>query len=100
MFPALKKIAYSLKHELVFYRLLIADPRTPKPAKALLWCAAAYALSPIDLIPDFIPIIGQCDDLIIVPLLILIATKSIPREIIEDNRKKAHLSLGLPASRQ
>jgi uncharacterized membrane protein YkvA (DUF1232 family) len=57
------------------------DPRVPWYAKALAICVAGYALSPIDLIPDFVPILGYVDDVIIVPLGILIVVKLIPPEI-------------------
>ena len=59
--------------------LAARDPRVPWYAKALALCVAAYALSPIDLIPDFIPVLGYLDDLIIVPLGILAVVQLIPR---------------------
>ncbi|MNN77125.1 hypothetical protein D3C81_1935620 [compost metagenome] len=65
------------------------DYRVPWYAKAFAICVVAYAFSPIDLIPDFIPIIGYLDDLIVVPLGITMALKMIPSYIIEDNREKA-----------
>ena len=65
------------------------DPRVPWYAKALAICVAGYALSPIDLIPDFVPILGYMDDVIIVPLGILIVVKLIPPEIMAEHRALA-----------
>ncbi len=64
------------------------DRRTPWYAKALAGLVAAYALSPIDLIPDFIPILGYLDDVIIVPAGIALAIKLIPKEVIAEAREK------------
>ena len=74
------------------------DPRVPWYAKALAFCVARYALSPIDLIPDFVPVLGYLDDLIIVPLGILIVVKLIPPEIIAEHRALAAESQGRPVS--
>ena len=73
------------------HALLLAyrDPRTPWYAKALAVLVAAYALSPIDLIPDFIPVLGQLDDLLLVPLGIALAVRLIPREVLADCRARA-----------
>jgi uncharacterized membrane protein YkvA (DUF1232 family) len=65
------------------------DPRVPWYAKALAICVAGYALSPIDLIPDFVPILGYMDDVIIVPLGVLIVVKLIPPEIMAEHRALA-----------
>ena len=75
------------------------DPRVPWYAKALAIAVAAYALSPIDLIPDFIPVIGYLDDLIIVPLGILLVVKLIPPEIMAEHRALAAAAQERPASR-
>ncbi|MHB9155211.1 MAG: YkvA family protein [Endomicrobiales bacterium] len=83
----LKALMQAFKQELDVYRLVLKDPRTPKAAKTLLALAVAYALSPVDLIPDFIPVLGHLDDLVIVPLLVYLALKLIPKEIIEDARR-------------
>lgn len=64
------------------------DPRVPKFTKMLVALTIAYALSPIDLIPDFIPILGLLDDLIILPVAISLLLKSIPDEVILDCRKR------------
>ena len=69
-------------------KLLYTDSRTPKITKILLWIAIGYALSPIDLIPDFIPVIGHLDDIIIVPVLLYIAIKSVPKDVYIENYVK------------
>ena len=88
MCQQLKSIAKNLRKELKFYQHMLQDTRMPRAPKWLLGMAVAYVLWPFDLIPDFIPIIGQLDDAVIVPLLILIALKMIPKKIIEDCRNK------------
>lgn len=86
MFAKLKQIAARLKGEFVFYQRLHQHPQTPKLAKALLWLAIAYVLMPFDLIPDFLPIIGQLDELVIVPLLLYWALKLTPAGIVAECR--------------
>jgi uncharacterized membrane protein YkvA (DUF1232 family) len=83
------------------YALYLAgrDPRVPWYAKALAVAVAAYALSPIDLIPDFIPVLGYLDDVIIVPLGILAAIRLIPAEILAEHRTTAEAKLDRPVSR-
>ena len=89
MFNKLKTVWKTFKLELKTYKLVIQDSKTPRIAKWLLGIAIAYALSPIDFIPDFIPVIGLLDDAVIVPLLVVLALKVTPREIVEDCRFKA-----------
>ena len=86
---SLKTIAKTLKKELKTYRLVISDKRTPRLAQLLLGLAISYALMPFDIMPDFIPIIGHIDDAVIIPLLVIIALKMIPKEVIEDCREEA-----------
>lgn len=79
--------------------LCARDPRTPWPAKALSVLVAAYALSPIDLIPDFIPVLGYLDDLILVPLGIWMAVKLIPPGVLREHRDAATSASDKPVSR-
>lgn len=65
------------------------DPRTPWPARILAAVVVAYALSPIDLIPDFIPVLGYLDDLFLVPLGIWLVLRLIPGEVMADARRQA-----------
>jgi uncharacterized membrane protein YkvA (DUF1232 family) len=90
LFDNLKAVGRGLKHELQVYQLVLKDPRTPKPAKWLLGLAVGYALLPFDLIPDFIPVIGHLDDVIIVPTLVIIALKLVPAEVVADCRSQAN----------
>lgn len=69
--------------------LALRDPRVPWFAKAILGAVALYAVSPIDLIPDFIPVIGLMDDLVIIPLGIALAARLIPRDIMDEHRRTA-----------
>ena len=78
--------------------LAARDPRVPWYAKAVALAVAAYALSPIDLIPDFIPVLGYLDDLIIVPLGILLVIKLIPGELMAEFRAEAARREGAPSS--
>lgn len=74
----LATLAGRFKKEVLFYRALHAHPQTPWLAKALLWLALGYLVLPFDLIPDFIPVIGQLDELVIIPLLFYLALKLTP----------------------
>ena len=78
----LKQIAAKLRAEFKFYQRLQKHPQTPTFAKALLWLAIGYVLMPFDLIPDFLPVIGQLDELVIIPLLLYFALKLTPPDII------------------
>ena len=73
-----------LRTRIKVYKLVMKDTRTPKAAKVLLALAVGYTLMPFDLIPDFLPIIGHVDDVIIVPLLFYLAIRMIPKEVIEE----------------
>ena len=84
MFERIKSVGRNLKFEIKVYKLLLNDIRTPKLSKILVGLAIAYALFPFDIIPDFIPVIGHIDDMVIVPTLILIALTIIPKEVYEE----------------
>ena len=92
-FETWKRWAVQLEQELYAVYLAYKDPRVPWYAKLLAACIVAYAFSPIDLIPDFIPVLGYLDDLILVPLGIYLVLKMIPDEVMADCRSKAQLTL-------
>ncbi len=91
--------ARELKIQVHALLLAYRDPRTPWYAKVLAVLVAAYALSPIDLIPDFIPVLGQLDDLLLVPLGIALAVRLIPREVLADCRARARKADSRPRLR-
>jgi uncharacterized membrane protein YkvA (DUF1232 family) len=95
---SIKRWARAMKRDVVALWLAARDPRVPWYAKAVAGAVAAYALSPIDLIPDFIPVIGYVDDLVIVPLGILLAVKLVPVELMAEFRAEA-IRRSKPASR-
>jgi uncharacterized membrane protein YkvA (DUF1232 family) len=96
---SLKAWARSVKRDAVALYFAGRDPRVPWYAKAVAMAVAAYALSPIDPIPDFIPLLGQLDELIVLPLGIMLAIKLIPPEIMAEHRAAAIAAEGQPASR-
>ena len=83
----LKDNAKKLKNEIVIISLAFKDKRTPIIAKIIIGLTVSYALSPIDLIPDFIPVLGYLDDLIILPLLIILSIKMIPKQVLIECRE-------------
>src|SRR5512144_1460485 len=89
MLDRLKARAQALKREVYAVYLAARDPRTPWYAKALIFLIVAYALSPIDLIPDFVPVLGYLDDLLIVPGGIWLAIRLIPPEALAEARATA-----------
>ena len=99
MIERLKSWARLIKRDVHAIYLASRDPRVPWHAKALAVAVAGYALSPIDLIPDFIPVLGYLDDLIIVPLGIMLVLKLIPQEIMAEHREAAAVALDRPVSR-
>ena len=89
MFSALKAWARAVKLDIVALWIAARDPRVPWHAKVVAGLVAAYELSPIDLIPDFIPVLGYLDDIIIVPLGILLAVRLIPDPLLREFRAEA-----------
>lgn len=84
-----KELKANFKKYIKFFKLLSRDKRIPWISKAILGLTLVYFFSPIDIIPDFIPVLGQLDDLIIVPGLAFLALRFIPKEIYDENHKKA-----------
>ena len=97
----IKNRARRLKAETVVLYLAARDPRTPWHAKLLVAGIVAYALSPIDLIPDFIPILGYLDDLVLIPAGLYLAIKLVPDGVLIDCRAQAKklVQEGKPVSR-
>ncbi|CAN0628645.1 DUF1232 domain-containing protein [Burkholderia multivorans] len=95
----LKDWARSIKRDAHALYLAARDPRVPWYVKVLALCVAGYALSPIDLIPDFIPVLGYLDDAILVPLGILAVVRLIPDPILAEHRATAALAAQRPVSR-
>jgi uncharacterized membrane protein YkvA (DUF1232 family) len=89
-----KQRARHLKHDTYALYLAYRDPRVPWAAKAFAALVVAYAFSPLDLIPDFIPILGYVDDLVLVPLGIALALKMIPAQVLDESRVRAEEMLG------
>jgi len=100
-FDQLKRRAKQLKVETYALYFAYKDPRVPWYARVFAACVVGYAFSPIDLIPDFIPIIGYLDDLILVPIGIKVALSMIPGNVMIESREKAQeiISQGKPVNR-
>lgn len=94
----LRRWARSIKRDVHALYLCIRDPRTPWYAKALAVVVVGYALSPIDLIPDFVPVLGYLDDVIIVPLGLLVVRSLIPPPVLAENRAIAGQAAERPTS--
>jgi uncharacterized membrane protein YkvA (DUF1232 family) len=99
-FRASERLA-ALKRETLALYLAARDPRTPWHARLVVAAVAAYALSPIDLIPDFIPVLGLLDDAVLLPLGIALALRLIPAEVMAESRARAAdaFAAGRPVSR-
>jgi uncharacterized membrane protein YkvA (DUF1232 family) len=95
----LRKWAKELKQQTLVVYFAARDPRTPWPVRLLALLVAAYALSPIDLIPDFIPVLGYLDDLLLVPLGLVLVLRLVPRQVMLDAREKAAAAADRPVSR-
>jgi uncharacterized membrane protein YkvA (DUF1232 family) len=98
MFERLKPWARRVKRDAVAVWIAARDPRVPWYAKVVAATTAAYALSPIDLIPDFIPVIGYLDDLVIVPLGIAVTVRLIPEGLMQEFRAEAARREARPVS--
>lgn len=89
MLERIKQWARTIKRDVIALWVAARDPRVPWYAKALAATIAAYALSPVDLIPDFIPVLGYLDDLVIVPVGILLVVRLIPAPLMMEFRAQA-----------
>jgi uncharacterized membrane protein YkvA (DUF1232 family) len=87
-FERSKDIARLFKRELIVYQRVLRDERTPLSAKLFLALAIGYLCMPFDLIPDFIPVIGHLDDAVIIPALVFLALRLVPRELVSEHRKQ------------
>lgn len=94
----LRQWAIVVKRDIHAVYLVARDPRVPWYVKLVAFLVAGYALSPIDLIPDFIPVIGYLDDLMIVPLGILLVIHLVPTELMAEHRAAALMNKGLSKS--
>ncbi|HYE50776.1 MAG TPA: DUF1232 domain-containing protein [Azospirillaceae bacterium] len=99
LFDRLKGWAKALKRDVVALWLAARDPRVPRAAKLAAAAVAAYALSPIDLIPDFVPVLGYLDDLVLVPAGIWLAIRLAPPALMAEFRAAASARQGRPVSR-
>lgn len=99
MLERLKRWAAAAKRDLIALWLAARDPRVPWVAKLVAGLVAAYAFSPIDLIPDFVPVLGYLDDLLILPLGILLALRLIPPALLAEHRARAAEMAARPVSR-
>lgn len=94
----LKTWAHGIKRDVVTVYFAARDPQAPMGARLLAVLVASYALSPIDLIPDFIPVLGYLDDLLIVPLGLLLVMRLMPDDVLANARAKADTLLAKPRS--
>jgi uncharacterized membrane protein YkvA (DUF1232 family) len=99
LLDSLKERARKLKRQTLVAYFAARDPRTPVPVRLLALLVAAYALSPIDLIPDFIPVLGYVDDLILVPLGVSLVVSLLPDEVLASARERAEHVVDRPTSR-
>lgn len=84
-----KERARKLKADIPALFLALKDKDTPLPAKVLAGVTVAYALSPVDLVPDFIPVLGYLDDMLLLPLLVALTVRFIPDDVLERSRLRA-----------
>lgn len=98
MLEPLKRWARALKRQSLVVYYAARDPRTPLAVRLLALGVAAYAFSPIDLIPDFIPVLGYLDDLVVVPLGVALVVRLTPREVVEEAQARAAEAAAKPVS--
>lgn len=91
--------AHALKSDMLALYFACSDPRTPLAARIVAVCVVAYAFSPIDLIPDFVPLLGYLDDLVLFPLGVALVVRLIPAHVLADCRTRAMMLEARPVSR-
>lgn len=99
LLESLRRRARALKVETLALYHVARDPRVPWYARLFVGVVVAYALSPIDLIPDFVPVLGYLDDLILIPLGIALALRMVPSPVLDECRARARLDASRPTSR-
>lgn len=97
--PVWRERLRALKHQALTVWHAARDPRLPWPVRLLAMAVAAYAFSPIDLIPDVIPVLGLLDDLLLIPLGVALVVKSTPAHVLADARQRAEATADKPVSR-
>ena len=102
MFERWKKRAERMNRDVYALYIASRDPRVPRRSKIIIAAVVAYLLSPVDLVPDFIPILGGLDDLLLVPLGAALALRTIPPDVLRECRERAAIELagGLPSNRK
>lgn len=93
MIEKLKSLTKHLKQEFAVYRLVLKHPETPWISRVFLGLAVGYLLLPFDLIPDFIPVLGQLDDIVIIPILVYVALLFIPQAVIQSCREQVKVTI-------
>ena len=99
LFAILREWARRIRRDAIAVYIAARDPRTPAHVKVLAFAVAAYALSPIDLIPDFIPVLGYLDDLLLIPAGIWAVVRLLPLDVLVESRAKAEAVTEKPRSR-
>jgi uncharacterized membrane protein YkvA (DUF1232 family) len=94
-----RELARRLKRDAYVVYFVARDGRTPWYARALAVAAVAYAFSPFDLIPDFVPVLGYLDDVLIVPLMVALVLRLVPRDVLAECRAQAEVAAERPVSR-
>ncbi len=87
MFARVRALGHRIRNEIGVYQRILRHPRTPRRARWLLGLAVGYALSPIDLIPDWIPVVGYLDDALLIPVLVWLALRQVPNDVVAECRR-------------
>jgi uncharacterized membrane protein YkvA (DUF1232 family) len=83
---SVKNVAANFATEMQVYKRILQDPRTPRMSKALLGCAALYAVAPIDLVPDVLPVVGQIDDAFVISSFVVLGLSLLPEGMVNEHR--------------